>query len=240
MTLYEILFILVIFLSNIIQTVTSFAGTVLAMPFSIQLVGADVAKPVLNVVAIAVSLYVAIRHYKAINWKRLLLMILFVGFGFAGGIALSYIPNDGTILLKIYGGIIVAIALFFLFFPIEKLKLPDWFLYILLVLGGILHGLYISGGPLIIIFTTLKIKDKEEFRATLASMWVILNSILLVQQGVSGLLTPQVGILIAIGIGATVFSIIIGQLLAKVTSKKVFMIITCVLLFISGVSLLIK
>ncbi|MCR5078473.1 MAG: sulfite exporter TauE/SafE family protein [Bacilli bacterium] len=240
MSLYEILFILVIFLSNIIQTITSFAGTVLAMPFSIQLVGADVAKPVLNVVAIAVSIYVAIRYHKNIDWLLLLKMILFVGLGFAGGIALSYIPNDGTIFLKIYGGIIIAIAIFFLIFPLEKLHLPDWVLYLLLVLGGILHGLYISGGPLIIIFATLKIKDKDAFRATLATMWTILNSILLVQQGVSGLLTSQVGILIAAGIGVTILSIIIGQLLAKVTSKKVFMIITCVLLLISGVSLLIK
>ena len=45
----ELLFYIVILLANIIQGITGFAGTILAMPFSLILVGYDVAKPVLNV-----------------------------------------------------------------------------------------------------------------------------------------------------------------------------------------------
>ena len=44
----NILFFVVVFLTNIIQCVTGFAGTVLAMPFSVLLVGYDTARPILN------------------------------------------------------------------------------------------------------------------------------------------------------------------------------------------------
>ena len=47
----ELLFLLVLFVSNVIQAITGFAGTVLAMPPSVYLLGLDHAKVVLNVMA---------------------------------------------------------------------------------------------------------------------------------------------------------------------------------------------
>lgn len=44
----ELLFLLVLFVSNVIQAITGFAGTVLAMPPSVYLLGLDHAKVVLN------------------------------------------------------------------------------------------------------------------------------------------------------------------------------------------------
>ena len=40
----ELLFLLVLFVSNVIQAITGFAGTVLAMPPSVYLLGLDHAK----------------------------------------------------------------------------------------------------------------------------------------------------------------------------------------------------
>ena len=45
----EIIFLFVLFVANVIQAITGFAGTVLAMPPSIYLLGMDNAKVVLNV-----------------------------------------------------------------------------------------------------------------------------------------------------------------------------------------------
>ncbi len=238
MSLGEIFFLLVILLSNIIQTITGFAGTVLAMPPSIRLVGEDVCKPVLNLVAIIVCAYVVIMHFKDINWKEFLWMILFVGVGFGIGTALSYLPHDSRIFLIIYGSVIMAIAVVFFFLNTDKVKIPDWILYILLVFGGILHALYVSGGPLVIIFATYKIKEKNQFRATLSMMWIILNSILFTEHMIQGRFTPQVWMLFSIGAGLSILSMFVGHLIAKKLNLKIFMKITYVLLFISGLSLL--
>lgn len=55
----EIIFLFVLFVANVIQAITGFAGTVLAMPPSIYLLGMDNAKVVLNVMALLSGLMIA-------------------------------------------------------------------------------------------------------------------------------------------------------------------------------------
>jgi uncharacterized membrane protein YfcA len=237
----KILFLVVIFLANIIQTLTGFAGTVLAMPFSIMLVGAETSKAVLNLIAIPICLYIVIREYKSICVKEGLLMLLFIGLGFGIGFGLEYLPLDQNILLKVYGSVIIAVSLVFLFLlKPEKVQIPDWVLFIILILGGILHKLFVSGGPLVVIYAMAKFKDKNQFRATLSAIWVILNSVMFGQHLYLGYFTDEVWILFGIAMALTVGSIVIGKLLAQKVSLPIFMKITYVLLLISGVSLFFK
>ncbi len=84
----ELAFYLVIFLSNIIQGITGFAGTILAMPFSIRLVGYPVAKPVLNVLGILAGIYVLVSGHRSINRRELERVSVFMGIGIAAGILL--------------------------------------------------------------------------------------------------------------------------------------------------------
>lgn len=237
--LYDALFILVIFLSNIIQTITGFAGTALAMPLSLRLEGNDVAKPVLNLVALLVSIYVVIAHFKDIDWKHFLTIIITVGLGFATGYLVDMIPIQSKILLYIYGSIVILIAILFFFIDFEKINLPKWLMILFLFLGGIIHKLYVSGGPFVVIYALHELKDKNKFRATLSLLWIILNSVLFTTEMISGIFTAHTWILFGIGAAATVLSLVLGAWIAPKLSKKVFLKITCVLLFISGVTLLI-
>ncbi len=237
--LYDALFILIIFLSNIIQTITGFAGTALAMPLSLRLEGAETAKPVLNLVALLVCVYVVVVHFKDIDWKNFLIILGVVGLGFATGYLVDLIPIDGKILLYIYGGIVIVVSILFFFIDFEKIKLPKWVMIIFLFLGGIMHKLYVSGGPFVVIYGLRELKDKNKFRATLSLLWIILNSVLFTTHIVQGLFTTHVWILFGIGAGATILSLVIGSLIAPKLSKKLFLKITCVLLFISGVTLFI-
>ena len=69
------LFYIVVLLTNIIQGITGFAGTILAMPFGIMLVGFDTAKPILNVLGILAGIYVAVFNFRKIRWKEFPLCI---------------------------------------------------------------------------------------------------------------------------------------------------------------------
>ena len=233
----DILFILIIFISNIIQTITGFAGTVLAMPLSLKLEGADTAKPVLNLVAMVVCVYIVATHFKDIDWKHFLIILLSVGAGFGTGFAIELIPMDTKILLYIYASLVIVIAIAFFFIDFEKINLPKWLMIIFLFLGGIMHKLYVSGGPFVVIYALHELKDKNKFRATLSLLWIILNSMLFTTQMVNDLFTAHVWILFGIGAGATILSLVIGSFIAPKLSKKVFMKITCVLLLISGITL---
>lgn len=236
--LETVLFFLIIFLSNIIQEMTGFAGTVLAMPFSLVLMGQNVAKPVLNIVALLVSFVVAIKFRKDIMIKEFLFMIVFVAIGFVMGFFLEGILPEEKIILRIYGSVICVIALLFFFVKFDKIPIPDIVLAFLLILAGILHKLYISGGPLVVIYAMKKFSSQSSFRASLSSMWVILNLVLLGFQSQEGVLTNQVALFSAIGCAISFASICLGVILCKWINKKVFFKITCGLLLVSGIRLL--
>lgn len=236
--LETVLFFLIIFLSNVIQEMTGFAGTVLAMPFSLMLVGENVAKPVLNIVALLVSLIVSILYRKEIQIKEFLIMILFVSVGFVGGFFLEGVLPEGKLILRIYGSLICVIAVLFFFLDFEKIPIPEFVLWILLILAGVLHKLYISGGPLVVIYAMKKFHTQKSFRASLSSMWVILNLVLLGFQSQEGILTANVAIYSVIGCMISFASICLGMVLCKWINKKIFFKITCGLLLISGIRLL--
>ena len=239
MSIQEILFLIVIFLTNIIQAITGFAGTVLAMPVSLRLVGENVAKPVLNLAAILICAWIVIRHWREISWHDFFGMTLFVGIGFGLGYAIALIPLDKEILLKLYGLIVSLIAIVYMTTDLAHADIPHWLLLATLIFGGILHSLYVSGGPLIVIYAMKRFKDKNQFRATLSLMWIILNSIMFTTQAVSGLFNPHVWILVAIAFGVSIASYFIGKKLAHKLELEHFMKITYVLLFISGISLVV-
>lgn len=105
----DIIFLIVLFIANVIQAITGFAGTVLAMPPSMFLLGVDNAKVVLNVMALLSGLLIAISGYKRINKKELLKICVFMLIGMAVGILLCKVISLNSLLI-IYGIIIIVIA----------------------------------------------------------------------------------------------------------------------------------
>lgn len=234
----ELLFLLVLFVSNVIQAITGFAGTVLAMPPSVYLFGLDHAKVVLNVMAWLSGLMIAVTGYRHINWKELLKMSAVMLVGMFAGIQIFRIVKSENILLTIYGIIIVVVALKNLCIHTEK-KLPDLILWIVLILAGIIHGMFVSGGALLVIYATQVLKEKEEFRATVAPVWVVLNFFLMVTQFRSGLVGTADIRLICISILPLLIATWLGKKLVCKVSQKVFLNLTYILLLISGVSLIV-
>lgn len=231
------LFLLVIFLTNIIQGITGFAGTVLAMPPSILLQGIDVAKPILNILGLLASIWIVIISYKDLNKKEFVKVMVIMFFGLLAGIYIySVLPVP--VLLKIYAVFIILIALKGLLVK-KEVELKEWILNGIVFASGIIHGMFVSGGPLLIIYAAQKFKEKSEFRATVSAVWIILNSYLAFSHWKTGLFTQGTvtklwWCLIPLFIG-----MVIGNILHKKMSQKMFLLITYVLLIISGLSLLV-
>lgn len=196
------------------------------------------AKVVLNVMAWLSGLMIAVTGYRHINWKELLKMSAVMLVGMFAGIQICRIVKSENILLTIYGIIIVVVALKNLCIHTEK-KLPDLILWIVLILAGIIHGMFVSGGALLVIYATQVLKEKEEFRATVAPVWVVLNFFLMVTQFRSGLVGTADIRLICISILPLLIATWLGKKLVCKVSQKVFLNLTYILLLISGVSLIV-
>ena len=232
-----ILFFIVVLLTNIIQGITGFAGTVLAMPFSILLVGIGVAKPVLNILTMLACAIIVFKTYKSIVWREFVKMTLIMLVGvFIGEYLYSIFPVDT--LLTIYAVFIIVIALKGLFIK-REFNTPEFILIGIIILAGIIHGMFISGGPLLIIYAVKKLKDKNEFRATLSPVWIVLNMYILAKQIYVGIITPEILKLTLFAVPALLVGVILGNRLAEKMSQATFMKLSYILLLISGISLIV-
>lgn len=249
--LNEILFYIVILLTNIIHGITGFAGTILAMPPSLMLVGYDIAKPILNVLAIFSGVYVFLGNYKNIAWKELARIVAVMALGIFGAVFVKgFFVGKEHLLYKLLGILVIVLAVqgFYKLLRKPDEQKPDApakgktgiATYALLVLAGIIHGLFVSGGPLLTGYMTKRIQDKNVFRATICTVWVFLNTLVLLEDIQAGLWVPSTCKMLVFATPFLLAGMFIGSKLVKRMSQMLFMKLTYILLFISGLSLLVK
>lgn len=232
----EILFVIVVFVANIVEGVTGFAGTMLAMPVSMFLVGVEEAKVVLNIVAIIVSLNIAFRSWREMNRKEVVKISGFMLIGMSVGIYLfSVLPS--VVLMKIYGALIICVAIRGLTVK-KEMKISNGGLVGVLFLSGVIHGMFLSGGALLVIYAVNALKEKSVIRATLAPVWISLNTLMLIQEWISGRVTGKMLGLTGACVIPVFVAIIIGSALHKRIRQDVFVKLTYALLVISGITLL--
>lgn len=236
MEIREILFILVVFASNIIEAITGFAGTLLAMPFSMVLIGLNDSKVILNVIALVIGISTGVKYVKYTNKKELIKIIAFMLIGMLIGMQLLGILPE-RIIMFIYGIVVLAVAINGLFNK-KEFQLSKTVGIIVLVLAGIIHGMYLSGGSLLVIYAVSMFNNKDEFRATLASVWIALNGYLITRDVIIGNFTTYNLTLILILLIPLVIAITLGYKIQKVIEQKHFIRLTYVLLLISGTMLI--
>lgn len=231
-TMNNIFFLIVILSTNAIQAITGFAGTLLAMPASMILIGVDEAKVVLNLITLITCIVIAFNNRKNINFKVLKKIIVFMGIGMCCGIFI-YKVVAVKFLLYVYGAMIIFLAIKNLFFK-KEVKLSNSMIIILLLVAGVIHGMFISGGALLVVYMAYELKNKDEFRATMASVWVLLNTFMAGMQVYSGIINKELIILIAIALIPAIVGVFIGNKMHEKISKGSFMKLTYTLLLISG------
>lgn len=234
------LFLLIILLANIVQGITGFAGTILAMPFSLMLVGYATAKPILNVLGLMSGLYVFYFDRKHVDYKELKRVVVIMAIGIAAGIFLkSLFADNERLLYQLLGVFIVFLGIKGMFS--WKLTLKWRFAdQVLLIISGIVHGMFVAGGPLLIGYLSAKIRDKQAFRATISTIWIILNTIVLLDDCRSGYWDVRLLGMALVTVPFLFLGMYIGTKLYARMSQALFMKLTYVLLCISGISLLVR
>lgn len=232
----NVIFLCVLFIANVIQAITGFAGTVLAMPPAMSLIGIDDAKVVLSAMALLSGGLIAIQNYKHIDFKELAKMTIMMFVGMLVGMKIyDFLPADT--LLFIYGVIVIAIGIKNLVIK-KELTFNKIVGIVILLLSGIIHGMFVSGGTLLVIYAVQVLKDKNVFRATIAPIWLILNIYLLANYNMNGLITSSNVKLILVSIIPLFVAIWLGNKLQKRINQQLFLKIAYVLLIVSGLSIL--
>ena len=165
------------------EAMTGFGSIVIAISLGALLFPIDWLQTVLVPLNICMTGFLTWRHRRHIDVKLLLRVIMpFMLFGTLVGFWLQ--PYLGGAGLKL------AFAMLILWFSGRELwRLhrntavrirPLWWSRSIIALAGVTHGLFASGGPLLVYGLAATTLDKARFRASLIVVWFSLNSLLTV------------------------------------------------------------
>lgn len=244
-TTIVILLGIILLFAYMVQALTGFGAVVFAVTLGALFMPIRDLPPILVPLNVSLTLYLVIRYRATIDRRVLFLRILpLMGVGVLIGLALyEYLPADME-LKKAFAVLIVVLSLFEL---IRLLKRMDRLPLVDLVpgrlwifLSGITHGLYASGGPLLVYAINRLSLDKATFRSTLSAVWLILNSSMTVYFAVQGHLTGERLKMVAGFFPVLVIGSALGEFLHHRVPEYHFRVIVSALLLFAGAALLFR
>ena len=245
----------IVFLSNLTEACAGFGSTILAIIFGARYFSIEDLIPILVPLNLLLSLTIVLRYPRDVDRKALVSRILpLTGIGMPIGIAIfQYAPSRA---LKIaFGVIVVLLGLFELATEaLAKTKasragtpagktaaqnrgLPAWQGVLFLLGGGVMQGLYASGGPFVVYYASREIRDKRKFRTTLALLWLILNIVLVASLILTGKLTRFTLLYSLYLLPALLLGMGAGMKVHDRVSETVFRRLVYALLVVAGASL---
>jgi uncharacterized membrane protein YfcA len=116
--------------------------------------------------------------------------------------------------------------------------LPRWLALPVILVGGIFHGLFATGGPVIVYYAGREIREPQAFLGTLAVLWLILNVVLYATMWAGGSAGVQSLQLAAVVLPGFVAGVAIGSLIK--VKELTFKTLTWSVLFIVGMIQLVR
>ena len=231
-----------------VQGCTGFGCTVIAAAVTNGLLGTAEGVPYGTLLTIPFLYYLGVKAWREVSWKDLVKIVALCAPGILIGNYLFYKISPTTAKICI-GAMVTIIALMNIYKHIirplvlkktDEEDAPDTtgrkiFRYGCLILGGIVHGAFTIGGPLITVYTIEAVKDKEKFRNTMNMVWVVLNTWNIYTQFRNGAFTPRMWSALAIGLPCAAIGFFLGMgLLKRINREQFLRIVYLVLLFIGA------
>lgn len=231
----------VLVVAHIAETTLGFGATLIALALGVHIVPLETLIPVLVILALLQSSWLVARWFRHIEWRILLRHILpAAGLGIPVGIWCRGLADESQ-LRMILGTFIVVVSSIELVRLFRRQMLPGelrWYYRIpLLGAGGLFHGLFATGGPLIVYYASRQLRTQASFRATLSTLWLVLNTVLLVGFWMNAQIGFETIKMTAIVLPGLVAGIVLGSLIR--VKELTFRRVTYGLLLFSGLVLLV-
>jgi uncharacterized protein len=229
---------LAIFLAVFTQGFTGFGSAMIAMAILPDLVGIQVATPLVALVAEVFEVYMLLRYRQAMKVHTVWPIVASAVVGIP--IGLLFLKRvDENLVLMVLGVLIVAYAIY----ALSGLRLPElkrrrW-RYGAGFLAGLLGGAYNVSGPPVILYGTARRWPPMEFKANLQGFFVFSSFFTLLGHFVSSNITPQVWEAFWISLPALVVGGLLGTSLDRFLDPERFRKIVLVVLVILGFRLIV-
>lgn len=185
---------LFVLLAYTTEAITGFGSIVIALSLSALVLPLSVLMPVLVPLSLIISVSMTWRYRRRVQWRLLFTHILPL---MGTGTLLGYLARpelDQALLKTVFGVVVVGFSgreLWRLYRGIAAARHGEWWTRGWILAAGVTHGLFASGGPLLVYALSGIALDKTRFRATLIAVWLMLNGLLTLAYAADGSLPAQ-------------------------------------------------
>lgn len=235
----------VFFVAFAVEASLGFGSALVSISVGSLIVGVDQILPAFMPLSLVLSIYVAGRYRRHIAWRllgRRILPGMLIGLPI-GLVAFSRLPVP--LLRRALGAFVLVLSSLELwrFRRVQPDARPPRLgastAFALLVLGGVAHGAFATGGPIAVYVAGREIgDDKSSFRATLSALWLVLIVAMIASYAWMGRFTAASARLSATLAVPLALGLLVGELLHARLPHRTFQRLVFVFVGAAGVALL--
>lgn len=215
----ELILVAIVALAFTVEAAVGFGATIVTVALGSMLTRVDAILPAFVPVNVVLSLVLVARHHRHVALGLLGSRVLpFVVAGLPLGFYVGRHADEG--LLKVcFGVFVLALSVLELSrgrrgaaAAVPASVLPPWPGRALLFAGGVVHGAFATGGPMVVYVLGRELgADKARFRATLSLLWLVLNGLLVAGFVQAGSVTRGTLRMSALFGGALLIGLLLGE-----------------------------
>jgi len=225
-----------------VQSASGFGAGLILVTLGMHLIELPTLLALILPLSVAQTGWITARHWRAIDRTVLARRVLpLMGVGTAAGYLISTRVGGSSGVKQAMGALVILLA-----------SREIWRLYrrtppaqggravsmVSIFAAGVVHGIYATGGPLLIYGLGREGLDRARFRATITSVWLLLNIVLVTTFAIEGRYTPAVRTQLAVLFPGIVVGIFAGERVFARLDERTFQWGVYGLLLLAGVPLL--
>jgi uncharacterized membrane protein YfcA len=231
---FEVLIFGSVLVAAFVQATTGFGFAIIIMSIWPLILPVSEATQLMMFGSFVSVTYIAIKYRRHINFKIVIVPLLFALGGTILGLNLL-LGTDNELVIKIIGGIMMALSVYFFVFS-KRVRIQEniWTASLAGTLSGILSGFFNITGPPLVLYYSAAAKDKEEYTGTvqfLFSVVVVFKMVYLYfKRGLSPLVISHIPIVVVASAIGMLLGLLVFRKLPTDTVKKIIYI----LMFLAG------
>lgn len=230
--------IIIIFLAYTVKGLTGFGSGLVAMPLLAFIFPVTFIVPAMGLLSYTGTIIQSVSLRKHAAWRDVWPIIPFslAGIGFALWLLTSL--DAGTLTLSL--GVFVVLYAVYSLLPLKEISGGRRWAVIAGACGGLVGALFGTGGPFYVIYLKMRQLDRAQFRATIATIFLLDGGFRITGYASSGLYNMQVIWLVIILFPVLLIAMYVGHHIHVRINQVIFNRIINIMLLISGSMLIVK
>ncbi len=233
-----VLSITIIFIAYTVKGLSGFGSGLIAIPLLAFIFPLTFIVPVLGLLSYSGTIMQSFHLRKQVVWRDMLPLIPFSILGIV--IALWLLVNVEANRLVMALGVFVLLYAFYSLLPLSVHAGGRRWAIVAGSCGGMVGALFGTGGPFYVVYLKMRQLNKNQFRATIAMIFLVDGGARMTAYALNGLFTSQVLWLVATLLPVLFLGMYVGHHLHIKIDQQRFNQVISVLLMVSGLLLIVK